>query len=90
MLRESSDSSSQERPVIREHSDPLAREFIKALQVALPGKPEGFHQWAYLFSVGALTQIASDTRMLAPAGNPGDDHKHDWLRSCLVAALRDG
>jgi AcrR family transcriptional regulator len=90
VLRESSDPSSQERPVIREYFDPLAREFIKALEAALPGKPEGFHQWAYLFSVGALTQSAFDTRMLALAENPDYGHKHDWLRSYLVAALRHG
>ncbi|PWI45143.1 TetR/AcrR family transcriptional regulator [Streptomyces sp. ICBB 8177] len=90
ILREASDPSSQERPVIRDQFDPLARQFIDALKLALPDKPAGFHQWAYLYSVGALTQSAFDTRVRNIADEPSYGSKHDFLRSYLTAALRYG
>ncbi|MFB7629544.1 TetR/AcrR family transcriptional regulator [Streptomyces sp. NPDC056149] len=88
VLREAADPSSQERPVIRDQFDPLAREFVEALKVALPDKPAGFHHWAYLYSVGALTQSAFDTRVRNLANEPGYEQKHALLRSYLTAALR--
>ncbi|MBD3003902.1 MULTISPECIES: TetR/AcrR family transcriptional regulator [unclassified Streptomyces] len=90
VLREASDPSSQERPVIRDQFDPLARQFVEALSIALPDKPAGFHHWAYLYSVGALTQSAFDTRVRNIADEPGYEHKHALLRSYITAALRYG
>jgi len=63
VLREAGDPSNQDRPVLKVLFDPMAREFIDAFREALPGKPDGFYQWAYLFSVGALTQGASEDRV---------------------------
>jgi AcrR family transcriptional regulator len=90
VLREAADPSSQQRPVMGELFDPMAREFIKALREALPGKPEGFHHWAYLFSVGALTQSAMDDRVRNLTGKVHTEQKHDILRSFIIAALRNG
>lgn len=90
VLREASDPSSQERPVIRDQFDPLARQFVEALSIALPDKPAGFHHWAYLYSVGALTQSAFDTRVRNVADEPGYEQKHAHLRSYITAALRYG
>ncbi|MGW8374751.1 TetR/AcrR family transcriptional regulator [Streptomyces sp. ODS28] len=90
MLREASDPSSRERPVTREHFDPLGRRFIEALETALPDKPAGFHHWAYLYSVGALTQSAFDTRIGDIADELGYERKHDLLRAYITAALRHG
>jgi AcrR family transcriptional regulator len=90
VLREASDPSSQQRPVIRELYDSMAREFIKALREALPGKPDGFYHWAYLFSVGALTQSAFDDRVSNLTDKPFTEQKHDILRSYIIAALRHG
>ncbi|MFB7600589.1 TetR/AcrR family transcriptional regulator [Streptomyces sp. NPDC056160] len=90
VLREAADPSSQERPVIRDQFDPLARRFVEALGIALPDKPAGFHHWAYLYSVGALTQSAFDTRVRNIADEPGYEQKHALLRSYITAALRYG
>ncbi|GAA2683243.1 TetR/AcrR family transcriptional regulator [Streptomyces lunalinharesii] len=90
VLREAADPSSQDRPVIREQFDPLARQFVEALTIALPDKPAGFHHWAYLYSVGALTQSAFDTRVRNVADEPGYEQKNALLRSYITAALRHG
>lgn len=90
VLREASDPSSQDRKVISELFDPLARTFIDALRQALPDKQAGFHEWAYLFSVGALTQSSFDTRMenlIGEGASPRDVDKAKFLRSYLVAAF---
>lgn len=91
VLREAADPSSQHRNVLSGLFDPMAREFIDALRRVLPDKPDGFHEWAYLFSVGVLTQSSFDTRIdsLATAPSTGVD-KHAFLRSYITAALRYG
>jgi len=90
VLREAGDPSNLQRPVLSTLFDPMAREFIKALREALPDKPDGFHHWAYLFSVGALTQSASDGRVDNLSDKPYTDQKHELLRSYITAALRHG
>jgi AcrR family transcriptional regulator len=90
VLREAADPSSQQRPVVGELFDPMAREFIKALREALPGKRDGFYHWAYLFSVGALTQSAFDDRVRNLTEKTFSEQKHDILRSYIIAALRHG
>lgn len=91
VLREAADPSSQHRNVLSELFDPMAREFIDALRRVLPDKPQGFHEWAYLFSVGALTQSSFDTRIdnLATAPSTRED-KNAFLRSYITAGLRGG
>lgn len=90
VLREAGDPSNQNRPVLKVLFDPMAREFIEAFREALPGKPDGFYQWAYLFSVGALTQSASEDRVQNLTEKAFLEQKHDLLRSYLTAALRYG
>jgi len=90
VLRDAADPSSQQRPVVCEPYDSMAREFIKALREALPGKPDGFYHWAYLFSVGALTQSAFDVRVRNLTEKPYTEQKHEILRSYIIAALRHG
>jgi AcrR family transcriptional regulator len=90
VLREAADPSSQQRPIIGELFDAMAREFIKALREALPGKRDGFYHWAYLFSVGALTQSSFDTRVRNLTDKVYTEQKHDILRSYIIAALRHG
>jgi AcrR family transcriptional regulator len=91
VLREAADPSSQQRDVLSTLFDPMAGEFIDALRRVLPGKPEGFHEWAYLFSVGALTQSSFDVRIdnLTTAPSTRAD-KNAFLRSYITAALRYG
>lgn len=90
VLREAADPSSQQRPVITELFDPMAREFIKALREALPDKPDGFHHWAYLFAVGALTKSSFEDRVGNLTDKPFIEQKQEILRSFIVAALRYG
>ncbi|WP_405064480.1 TetR family transcriptional regulator [Kribbella sp. NBC_01505] len=90
VLREAGDPSNQDRPVLKVLFDPMAREFIDALREALPGKPDGFYQWGYLFSVGALTQSASEDRVANLTDKAYLEQKHDLLRSYIIAALRHG
>jgi AcrR family transcriptional regulator len=63
VLREAADPSSQDRGIIHELFDPMAQDFIAAIERAVPGRPEDFYRWAYLFAVGALTQSSFDARI---------------------------
>ena len=90
VFREAADPSCPERGVMGALFDPMARRFIEALKCALPGKPPGFHEWCYLFAVGALTQSAFDDRIANLGGVPGAAEKNDLLRSFITAALRHG
>jgi AcrR family transcriptional regulator len=87
ILRETADPSNLERPVMRRFFDPLAREFISALLACLPDKPAGFHLWAYLFSIGALTQSVDDGRALA-IDPEASEASQAFLRRYIVSALR--
>ena len=62
-VREASDPQEASRGIIRDYYDPMAREFIAALQRALPDKSPEYLHWAYLFSVGALVMNCFDERM---------------------------
>jgi AcrR family transcriptional regulator len=89
-LREAGDPSSQERPVISAFFDPVARAFTGVIEKALPDKQPGFYQWAYLLSVGALTQSTFDSRVENLTPTPQFARKNDVLRSYITAALRYG
>ncbi|OYN95578.1 TetR/AcrR family transcriptional regulator [Enemella evansiae] len=90
VAREAADPSAAARGIIKELFDPMAVDFITQLERALPDKPAGFHAWAYLFCVGALTATAADERAreLMPADRLGDHRA--CLRAYLIAALRHG
>lgn len=90
VAREAADPSAAGRGIIKDLFDPMARDFITQLQRALPDKPAGFHAWAYLFCVGALTTTAADERPreLMPDAQLGDHRAA--LRAYLIAALRHG
>ena len=90
VLREAADPSSMQRPVVRELFDPMARRFIDALRVALPGKPPGFYEWSYLFAVGALTQSAFDDRMGNLTDTPPPASNVELLRGFITAGWRHG
>ncbi|MCE0762362.1 TetR family transcriptional regulator [Pseudonocardia kujensis] len=88
VLREASDPSSQDRAIISGLFDPMAREFVAALERILPDRPPGYHAWAYLFAVGALTQSSFDARIDNIAGPDAAGGKREHLRRFLTAALR--
>lgn len=90
VLREAADPSSQDRKIVSGLFDPMAREFVAKLNEIFPDHPEGYHAWAYLFAVGALTQSAFDTRITNIAGPEAATSKREHLRRFITAALRNG
>jgi AcrR family transcriptional regulator len=63
VVREASDPCSETRGIIAEYFDPFAREFVQAIQLALPRKSPEYVHWAYLFAVGALVMSVFDSRI---------------------------
>ncbi|MFI2564427.1 TetR/AcrR family transcriptional regulator [Paenarthrobacter sp. NPDC018779] len=89
VLREASDPTAHERGILAEYFDPMARDFIIVMRQALPDKPPGFHEWAYLFGVGALTGTALPHRIASLSEREDiNDFRYDYLRSVLVAGWR--
>jgi len=72
----------------------MAREFIAALQRALPDTSPEYLHWAYLFSVGALVMNSFDGRMARLSENryrPGDvETKGRLLVAYVAAGIRGG
>ena len=58
--RENSDPSEVKRGIIKEFFDPIALEYIAALQTALPHVPDSRIQWAYHFFVGGLIWVLTN------------------------------
>lgn len=89
VLREASDPAAHERGILAEYFDPMARDFIHVMRTALPDKPPGFHEWAYLFGVGALTGTALPHRIASLSELPNiNEFRYDHLRNVLVAGWR--
>ena len=93
-VRETIDPQDPPREVTRDYFDPMAREFIAALQRALPDTSPEYLHWAYLFSVGALVTNSFDGRMARLSENryrPGDvETKGRLLVAYVAAGIRGG
>lgn len=48
------------RRLVQDHFDPLAREYIRALQQALPAVPEQEFVWRYMIMASAVVLMATD------------------------------
>lgn len=91
VLREASDSHAPERHIIEDLFDPMAREFISALERILPNKPAEFHRWAYLFAVGAFTSTnVGDRGKALGTDNSDSQHRLTYLHSFICAGLWHG
>ena len=90
-LREASDPEQDERGIIRDYYDPMARQFISALRMALPAKPERKIAWAYFFMVSTLVMNIVDERMARLVTDDFEsDHvnaKYDYLIDFIVAGI---
>jgi AcrR family transcriptional regulator len=63
IAREVGDPQEGRRGIVEEMLDPIAAEFIKAMEEVLPGHPRAQVHWAYHFFIGALLLIlANPTR----------------------------
>ena len=93
-VREASDPQESSRGIIRDFFDPMAREFVAALQRALPAMSPAYLHWAYLFAVGALVMNSFDERMTRLSGGlyqPGDlATKARFLVAFISAGIRGG
>lgn len=57
IAREVSDPREGRRGIVEDLLDPIAREFMAAMERALPGLPRARIHWAYHFFIGALLMI---------------------------------
>lgn len=57
IAREVSDPREGRRGIVEDLLDPIAREFMAAMETTLPGLPRARIQWAYHFFIGALLMI---------------------------------
>lgn len=57
IAREVSDPAENRRGIVKDLLDPIAREFMAAMEVALPGLPRARIHWAYHFFIGALLTL---------------------------------
>jgi AcrR family transcriptional regulator len=93
-VREASDPHERSRGILRDYYDPMAREFIAALQRALPDQSPEYLHWAYLFAVGALVMNFFDERMSRLSKHrykPGDlPTKGRFLVRFITAGIRAG
>lgn len=91
VLREATDPEQNERGIIRDYYDPMAKHFIAALRRALPGKSEEKIAWAYLFSVSAIVMSIFDARverLTDGVVHPDDaDKKYHYLVDYITAGL---
>lgn len=60
VARETGDPAESRRGIVKEMLDPIAREFIAALERALPRQPRARINWAYHFFIGALMLILAN------------------------------
>jgi AcrR family transcriptional regulator len=63
VARELSDAVEESDQVLRKYFDPLAHAFIDAIHHALPHASRGQAAWVYQFSLGALMQHITDSRI---------------------------
>ncbi len=54
IAREVGDPREAKRGIVRDMLDPIAREFIAAMELALPDRPRAEVHWGYHFFIGAL------------------------------------
>lgn len=94
VAREASDPRETERGIVAEYFDPFAREFVQAINKALPGHNASYAHWAYLFAVGALVMSAFDNRIERISGGKiragALKSKTRHLVTFIVAGIRAG
>lgn len=89
VAREAADPSSEARGIIEEFYDPMAQEFITAMQSALPEVPAERIRWGYLFAVGAMSMSVFDQRVERLGGDPAMplEDKTTMLKDFITGGL---
>lgn len=91
VLREATDPQQDERGIVRDYYDPMAKRFIAALSQAMPDKPIEKVTWAYLFAVSVLVMSVMDGRAerLSDGKASADDldKKYRYLVDFITAGI---
>jgi AcrR family transcriptional regulator len=95
IAREAGDPRESSRGIVKEFLDPIAREFLDAMERALPGRPRAEVHWAYYFFIGALLlALANPGRMRRLSGDLCHVEDSQALISAIVGfsvkALEEG
>ncbi len=95
IAREAFDPHEADRGILRDLLDPIALEFLAALEGALPDRPRADVHWAYHFFVTSLLMaLASPQRVARLSGDlvasPSGDETVERLVSFVVRSLSDG
>jgi AcrR family transcriptional regulator len=85
IAREAGDPRESSRGIVKEMLDPIAVEFLAAMERALPGRSRSEIHWAYYFFIGALLLIlANPARMRRLSGDLCDVEDSQALLSAIV------
>jgi Tetracyclin repressor-like, C-terminal domain len=85
IAREAYDPREAERGIVRDLLDPIAHEFLAALEKALPDKPPADVHWAYHFFVNALLlTLANPARIARLSGRHVQSLSNDETVERLV------
>lgn len=85
IAREAGDPRESSRGIVKEMLDPIAIEFIAAMERALPGRSRAEIHWAYYFFIGALLLIlANPARMRRLSGDLCDVGDSEALIAAIV------
>ena len=91
IAREVNDPQEEERGIVGSLLDPIARDFLEAMERALPGHERSDVHWAYHFFVGLLTlTMANPRRVKRLSGDLMDNQTTDVVVSRLVAFVING
>lgn len=95
IAREVGDPRESSRGIVKEMLDPIAVEFLSAMERALPGRSRSEIHWAYYFFIGALLLIlANPARMRRLSGDLCDVEDSQALIAAIVdfsvKAFREG
>lgn len=86
IAREVNDPQEAERGILSDLLDPIARDFLAAMERSLPDHDRADVHWAYHFFVGMLTlTMANPKRVNRLSGNLFENQPHDVVISRLVA-----
>ena len=91
IAREVNDPQEEGRGIVGSLLDPIARDFLEAMERALPGYERSEIHWAYHFFIGLLTlTMANPRRVKRLSGDLMEGQSTDVMVSRLVAFVTNG
>ncbi len=90
IAREVNDPQEEERGIVASLLDPIARDFLHAMELALPGHERSDVHWAYHFFIGLLTLTMANPRRVKRLSGDLMDQTIDVVVSRLIAFVSNG